>query len=159
MQNAPGDSIMPQVDFRTKKKVLPPKRFFGAQAGCGDVTSLYKNLVKNTKLNFYRQPIQEPAFSVSNTTEFEDGCDGRAVAVIAFFWSSVPNPAIGRSPGRRVDIPGQKGGKIGFLVVLEALGGARGEIFVPPGFHGGSTRKFPGGQKPRVVKKCVFNVF
>jgi hypothetical protein len=49
VQNAPGDSVMPQVDFRTKKKVLPPKRFFGAQAGCGDVTSLYKNLVKNTK--------------------------------------------------------------------------------------------------------------
>jgi hypothetical protein len=49
MQNAPGDSIMPQVDFRTKKKVLPSKRVFGARAGCDDVTSLYKNLVKNTK--------------------------------------------------------------------------------------------------------------
>ena len=42
-----------------------------------------------------------------------------------------------------MNISGQKGGKIGFLVVLQALGGARGEIFAPPGFHGGNTRKFP----------------
>jgi hypothetical protein len=34
----------------------------GAQAGCGDVTSLYKNLVKNRKTNFLRQAIQEPIF-------------------------------------------------------------------------------------------------
>ena len=64
-----------------------------------------------------------------------------------------------RSPGRPVNISGQKGGKIGFLVVLEALGGSRGEIFAPPGFHGGSTRKFPEGGKPRGVKKFIFNIF
>jgi hypothetical protein len=41
---------MSQVDFRIKYKVLPSKTCFGARAGCGDVISLYKNLVvKNTK--------------------------------------------------------------------------------------------------------------
>jgi len=30
-------------------KVLPPKLVLGAQASCGDVTSLYKNLVKKSK--------------------------------------------------------------------------------------------------------------
>ena len=49
MQNAPGNSVMLQMDFRTKQKVLPTKRVFEAQAGCGDAISLYKNLVKNTK--------------------------------------------------------------------------------------------------------------
>jgi hypothetical protein len=39
---------MLQIDFRKKLKVLPSKACFGAQASCGDVTSLYKNLVKNT---------------------------------------------------------------------------------------------------------------
>jgi hypothetical protein len=49
---------------------------FGARAGCGDVTSLYKNLVKNRKTNLRRQAIQEPIFSVANT-DFEGGCNGR----------------------------------------------------------------------------------
>jgi hypothetical protein len=49
MQNVPGGSVMFQMDFRTKEKVLPSKRVFGAQDGFGDVTSLYKNLNKNTK--------------------------------------------------------------------------------------------------------------
>ena len=49
---------------------------FGAQAGCGDVTSLYKNLVKNRKTNFRRQAIQEPIFSMANA-DFEGDHDGR----------------------------------------------------------------------------------
>jgi hypothetical protein len=64
--NAPGASEMPQGDFSTNKKVLPPKRVFGARAGCGNVTSLYKNLVKNQTTNFPRQAIQEPIFSVAS---------------------------------------------------------------------------------------------
>jgi hypothetical protein len=44
---------------------LPSKPYFGAQTGCGDVTSLYKNLVKNRKTNFRRQAIQEPIFPVA----------------------------------------------------------------------------------------------
>jgi len=57
-----------------------------------------------------------------------------------------------------MNIPGQKGGKIGFLVAVEALGGPRGEIFAPPGFHGGGHTQISRG-KPRGVKKCVFNIF
>jgi hypothetical protein len=49
MQNAPAASGMLPDDFRVKKKVLPPKLVLGAQAGCGDVTSLYKNLVKKSE--------------------------------------------------------------------------------------------------------------
>jgi len=53
-----------------------------------------------------------------------------------------------------MNIPGQKGGKIGFLVAVEALGGPRGEIFAPPGFHGGGAHanfpgETPGGKKMR----------
>jgi hypothetical protein len=58
--------------------ISSPKRIFGGPvgAGCGDVTSLYKNLVKNRKTNFRRQATQEPICSVANAG-FEGGCDGR----------------------------------------------------------------------------------
>jgi hypothetical protein len=65
MKNAPGASEMPQDEhFRTKEKILPSKRVLGAWAGCGDVTSLSKNLVpvKIRKTNFLRQAIKEPIF-------------------------------------------------------------------------------------------------
>jgi hypothetical protein len=52
----------PRTTFAQKKKFYPQSVFFGAQAGCVDVTSLYKNLVKNRKTNFRRQAIQEPIF-------------------------------------------------------------------------------------------------
>ena len=88
MQNSLAASGMLPDDFRTKQKVLPPKRVlcFGGQAGCGDATSLYKNLVKNrkTKTNFCRQAIQEPIFSVANA-DFEGGYDGRGCGVRYFF--------------------------------------------------------------------------
>jgi hypothetical protein len=49
--------------FRVKLKVLPPKRVLGAQAGCGDVTSLYKNLVKKIeKLTFAGRRFKSPVF-------------------------------------------------------------------------------------------------
>jgi hypothetical protein len=83
MKNAPAASGMLPDDFRTKYEVLPPKRVLGAQAGCGDVTSLYKNLVKNQKTNFLRQAIQEPIFSVAHT-DFEGGGDGRGRGVRHF---------------------------------------------------------------------------
>ena len=66
----------PRTTFAKNKKVLPSKRIFGARAGCGDVTSLYKNLVKNRKTNFRRQAIQEPIHSMANT-DFEGDYDGR----------------------------------------------------------------------------------
>jgi hypothetical protein len=49
MQNVPGGSAMFQMDFRKKNKKFYPQNMFlvGAQAGCGDATSLCKNLVKN----------------------------------------------------------------------------------------------------------------
>jgi hypothetical protein len=62
MQNAPAASGMLPDDFRTKQKVLPPKRVLGPQAGCGDVTSLYKNLVKNRKLTFAGRRFKSPFF-------------------------------------------------------------------------------------------------
>jgi hypothetical protein len=99
MQNSLAASGMLPDDFRTKQKVLPPKRVlcFGGQAGCGDATSLYKNLVKNrkTKTNFCRQAIQEPIFSVANA-DFEGGYDGRGCGVRYFFGQIGPtqNPAI-----------------------------------------------------------------
>jgi hypothetical protein len=75
-----------------KIKVSSPKRIFGARAGCGDVTSLYKNLVKKRKTNFRRKAIQEPIFlwliQVLNAVAMG------VVACAALFWSSVPNPAI-----------------------------------------------------------------
>ena len=55
----------------------------GAWTGCGDVISLYKNLVKNRKTNFRRQAIQKPIFSVANT-DFEGGGDGRGRGVVLF---------------------------------------------------------------------------
>jgi hypothetical protein len=58
MQNTQGVSEIPQDDFRIK----PLRTCFGAHAGCGDVTSLYKILVKNQKTNFRRLVIQEPIF-------------------------------------------------------------------------------------------------
>jgi hypothetical protein len=55
---------MPQLGFRTKLKVLPPNACLG------------KPIQKTPQPNFYRQPIQESIFSLSNT-EFEGGgCDG-----------------------------------------------------------------------------------
>ena len=71
---------------------MTSNRVLGAWAGCGDVTSLYKNLVKKRKTNFLRQAIQEPIFSVAHT-DFEGGGDG-LVAVRHFFGSDRPNPAI-----------------------------------------------------------------
>jgi hypothetical protein len=78
MQNVPGGSVMFQMDFRKKIKSFALKTCFGAQAGCGDVisTPYTKTWSKTPKPNFYRLPIQEPIFSLSNT-EFEGGCDGR----------------------------------------------------------------------------------
>jgi hypothetical protein len=57
MKNALAASEISQDGFRTR-----------ARAGCGDATSLYKNLVKNRKSNFLRQAIQvqEPIFSVAH---------------------------------------------------------------------------------------------
>jgi hypothetical protein len=66
----------PRTTFARNKKFPPSKRVFGARAGCGDVTSLCKNLVKNRKTNFRRQAIQEPIFAVANA-DFEDDYDGR----------------------------------------------------------------------------------
>jgi hypothetical protein len=51
-----------RTTFAQNKKFYPQKRVLGARAGCGGVTSLYKNLVKNRKINFRRQAIQEPIF-------------------------------------------------------------------------------------------------
>jgi hypothetical protein len=48
-----------------KIKGFIPKTHFWGRAGCGDVTSLHKNLVKNRKTNFRQQAIQEPIFSVA----------------------------------------------------------------------------------------------
>ena len=92
---------MPQDDFRTKLKVLRPKRIFGARAGCGDVTSLYKNLVKNRKTNFRRQAIQGPIFSVANT-DFEGGCDGRGRGVRHFFGQIGPTQPCHAGGAQRV---------------------------------------------------------
>ena len=64
----------------------------GTQAGCGDVTSLHKNLVKKRKTN-RRQAIQEPIFSVASA-DFEGGCDGRGCGARHFFWPDRPNPAM-----------------------------------------------------------------
>jgi hypothetical protein len=66
----------------------------GGQAGCGDVTSLYKNLVKNRKTNFLRQAIQEPIFSVAHT-DFEGGGDGRGRDVRHFFGQIGPTQPYG----------------------------------------------------------------
>ena len=63
-----------------------------------------------------------------------------------------------RSPGRPVNIWGQKGGKIGFLVVLEALGGPEGKFLYPQVFTGEAHANFPG-ETPGGKKKCVFNIF
>jgi hypothetical protein len=52
-RKSPDESVVPQDDFG-QKKISSPKRIFGARAGCGDVTSLYKNLVKSRKTNFRR---------------------------------------------------------------------------------------------------------
>jgi hypothetical protein len=97
MQNSLAASGMLPDDFRTKQKVLPPKRVLGAQASCGDVTSLSKNLVQHRTTNFRRQAIQEPIFSVANI-DFEGGCDGRGCGVRHFFGQigkfPRPNPAI-----------------------------------------------------------------
>jgi hypothetical protein len=94
MQHFSGGSVMFQMEFRTKYKVLPPKHVFGAQAGCGDVTSLYKNLVKNTKacLTSIGSRFRSPFFLclIQNLKAVAMG----VVAAIAFFWSHGPNPAI-----------------------------------------------------------------
>ena len=63
-----------------------------------------------------------------------------------------------RSPGRPVNISGQKGGKIGFLMVLEALGGVHRVNFCTPGFSRGKHTQISRG-KPRGVKKNVFLIF
>jgi hypothetical protein len=91
MQNSPllPASGMPPDDFR-KNKIFTLKLVWGAQAGCGDVTSLYKNLVKNRKTKFLRQAIHEPTFSVAHT-DFEGGGDGRGRGVRHFFWGPI-NP-------------------------------------------------------------------
>jgi hypothetical protein len=81
------------------------KRVLGAQAGCGDVTSLYKN----RKTNFLRQAIQEPIFSVAYAG-FEGGDDGRGRGVRYFvFWSGRPNPAIHRTAGESGVVVLQRG--------------------------------------------------
>jgi hypothetical protein len=67
-----------RLSHKIKSFALKTQKFWGLQqAGCGDVTSLYKNLVKNRKTNFPRQAIQEPIFfciSVANAN-FEGGGD------------------------------------------------------------------------------------
>jgi hypothetical protein len=75
-KNPQANPTCPRTTFAQNKKFCPKKRIFGARAGCGDVTSLYKNLVKNRKTNFRRQAIQGPIFSVAKT-DCEGGCDGR----------------------------------------------------------------------------------
>jgi hypothetical protein len=46
-----------------KIKSFPPtKRVLGAQAGCGDATSLHKNLVENKKLTFSGRRFKRPFF-------------------------------------------------------------------------------------------------
>ena len=47
-------------------------------------------------------------------------------------------------------------GTIPVVSSTEPHWGPRGEIFVPPGFHRGSTREFPGAKKPRGLKKIGF---
>jgi hypothetical protein len=61
-KNPQTNPSCPRANFAQNKKFYPHNEFFGARAGCGDVTSLYKNLVKNRKTNFRRQAIQEPIF-------------------------------------------------------------------------------------------------
>jgi hypothetical protein len=70
-RNTPG-----QLSYKIKSFTL--KNVFGAQAGCGDATSLYKNLVKNRKTDFRRQAIQEPIFPVAN-----EGLKAVAIGVVA----------------------------------------------------------------------------
>ena len=48
--------------FAKNKRFYPQKRVLGARAGCGDATSLHKNLVKKRKTNFRRQAIHGPIF-------------------------------------------------------------------------------------------------
>jgi hypothetical protein len=50
------------VTFAQNKKFCPQKRILGAWAGCGDVTSLYKNLVKIEKLTFVGRRFKGPIF-------------------------------------------------------------------------------------------------
>jgi hypothetical protein len=76
--------MLPLLPECPRATFASPKRVLGARAGCGDVTSLYKNLVKNRKTNFLRQAIQEPVFSVAHT-DFEGGSDGRGRGVRHFF--------------------------------------------------------------------------
>jgi hypothetical protein len=57
-----------------------------------------------------------------------------------------------------MNISGQKGGKIGFLVVLQALGGPEGKFLHPQVFTGGAHANFPR-QTPGGKKKCIFNIF
>jgi hypothetical protein len=96
VQNTPGASEIRNTPGRLsqKNKKFYPQTCFGAHAGCGDVTSLCKNLVKNRKTNFRRQAIQEPIFPVANI-DFEGGCDGRGCGVRHFFGQIGPTQPYG----------------------------------------------------------------
>jgi hypothetical protein len=99
----------PRATFAQNKKFYPQKRVFGAQVGCGDVTSLYKNLLKNRKTNFLRQVIQEPIFPVAHT-DFEGGGDGRGCGVRHFFGQIGPAQPYYDTP-KRTRVPASVGGR------------------------------------------------
>jgi hypothetical protein len=86
MQNAPAASGM--LPFAQNKIFYPQTQ----NVHWGDVTSLYKNLVKNRKTNFLRKAIQEPIFSVAHRfpTDSEGGGDGRGRGVRHFFGQICP---------------------------------------------------------------------
>jgi hypothetical protein len=71
--------------FAQNIKFYPQNVFFGARAGCGDATSLYKNLVKNTKtyLTSIGSRFRSPFFLclIQNLKAVAMGL----VAAIAFF--------------------------------------------------------------------------
>jgi hypothetical protein len=85
-----------RTTFAQNKKFYPQNVFWGrAQAGCGDVTSLYKNLVKNWKTNFPRQAIQEPIFLWLK--QILKAVAMGVVAACGIFLSDRPNPVIAKS--------------------------------------------------------------
>jgi hypothetical protein len=94
MEKFPGDSVVLQAAGRwtfARNKSFPLKtHFLGAQAGCGDATSLHGHVQKPSQKHHSPTSIGSRLWSPfflclgNPNAELEGGCDGWVAAIVFF---------------------------------------------------------------------------